>query len=136
MVNLARPYIVALTVLIIALCGCPFFTTPTVAELSSLAICQGWDAEDNAIVFPDPVPAGETRICLCGDFETNKDLYLQVFWAREKTSILRDRQVFSAGPFLACVENDQGFEPGDYGVAVIRSKETLALVEFTVGNSE
>ena len=136
MANLARPYIVAVTSLIIALCACPFFTTPAVAELSDLTICRGWDAEENAIVLPDPVPPDETRICICGDFEANQDLYLQVFWYRERTNILSDKQVFSNGPFLACIEDDRGFEPGNYGVSVIMGKVTLALVEFTVGNSE
>lgn len=99
-------------------------------------ICQGWDAEENAIVLPDPVPPGETRICLCGNLEVNQDLYLQVFWDREGTSILIDKQVFSNGPFLACIEDDQGFKPGNYGVSVIMGKETLALIEFTIGDSE
>ena len=136
MANLARPSIVAVTSLIIALCACPFFTTPAVAELSDLTICRGWDAEGNTIALPDPVPSGETRICICGDFEANQDLYLQVNWDRERTNILRDRQVFSDGPFLACVEDAQGFGPGNYGVSVVMGKETLALIEFTVADSE
>ncbi|MCR4408411.1 MAG: hypothetical protein NUW24_16080 [Anaerolineae bacterium] len=125
--------VIAALVVALAYCGCTFFTTKTVAELSDLTLCRGWDAQGDPIVLSDPISPNETRICICGQLETNQDIMMQVFWSRERSILLTDRRVFSDGPFLSCIESDEGFEPGDYGVSVIRAKTVMGLVEFSVG---
>ncbi|MBC7251623.1 MAG: hypothetical protein H5T62_15260 [Anaerolineae bacterium] len=59
-----------------------------------------------------------------------------VSWDRERSTVLRNWQEFSDGPFLSCIESDEGFEPGDYGVSVIRAKTVMGLVEFSVGEEQ
>jgi len=118
--------------LTLVLWGC-FLIVPEInAQLSDLTLCRGWDAAGNAIALPDPVPSDETRICICGHLETNADILLEVSWDRERNTLLRQREVFGNGAFLSCIEQDDGFEPGGYGVSVMMAKEVLGLLEFTV----
>jgi hypothetical protein len=110
--------------------------TKTKAELSDLVLCRGWDADGIPIIFSDSVPTDETRICICGALETNKDIWLQISWYRERNDLSSNRQVFSDGPFLSCIEQDTGFEPGDYAVSVIRTKTVMGLLEFSVSEEQ
>ena len=128
--------VIIVLVIILVSCGCPLLVTKTKAELSDLVLCRGWDVDGIPIVFADSVPADETRICICGTLETNQDILLQVLWDRERNNLLRDRQVFSDGPFLSCIKQDTGFEPGDYGVSVIRTKTVMGLLEFSVSEEQ
>lgn len=128
--------VIATLVVTLAYCGCTFFTTRTVAELSDLTLCRGWDAQGDPIVLSDPISPDETRICICGQLETNQDTLMLISWDRERSTILRNWQEFNDGPFLSCIENDEGFEPGDYGVSVIRAKTVMGLVEFSVGEGQ
>lgn len=123
--------VIALTLMLV-LWGCSLIVPEINAQLSDLTLCQGWDAADNAIALPDPIPSDETRICIRGHLETNADILLQITWARERKALLRHREVFGNGAFLSCIEQDGGFEPGGYGVSVMMGKEVLGLVEFTV----
>jgi len=130
------PVTIAMLVIVLTHCGCPLLVPEIRAELSDLTLCQGWDAEGDLIVLPDVVPPDETRICVCGHLETNSDLYLQVFWDRERSELLTHRQVFSDGPFLSCIEREEGFEPGNYGVSIIGTKTVMGLLEFSVGEEQ
>jgi len=129
---------IAITMLVMALasCMCPFLVPEITAELSDLALCRGWNAEGDPIVIPDTALPDDTRICICGHLETNQDILLQIFWDRERSSLLRHRQVFSNGPFLSCIEKAEGFEPGNYGVTVIMGKRELGRVEFSVDEGQ
>jgi hypothetical protein len=100
-------------------------------HISQLVLCKGWDADENAIPFPDDVPATETRICICGDLETPQDVSLQVMWTGGGKIWSDNRQVFGAGQFLHCIEQE-GYEPGNYRAAVIMMKEELGRVDFVV----
>jgi hypothetical protein len=136
-VSSTKHFIVVVTlVLALARCGCPFFTTRAVAQLSDLTLCQGLDDEEGPIDLPDPVPQGETHICACGHLETDRDVYLQVFWGREETNLARDLSMFGDGPFLACIEREEGFEPGHYAVTVLSGKTQIARLEFSVDEGQ
>jgi hypothetical protein len=128
--------VVATLVLTLTRCGCPFFTTWAVAQLSDLTLCQGLDDEGSPIDLPDPVPHGETRICACGHLKTDRDVYLQVLWGREETNLSSDLEMFGDGPFLACIEREEGFEPGHYAVTVLDGKTQIARLEFSVDEGQ
>ncbi len=129
---------IVITILTMALvsCGCPFLVPEIAVELSDLTLCQGWNAEGEPIVLPDAVPSDETRICVCGHLETSSDVTLQAFWSRGRDILLTHRQVFSNGPFLSCIEEDEGFEPGNYRVNVVAGKRELGRVDFSVGEGQ
>lgn len=128
--------VIAISIVVLVLSGCQLLVPKPelTAELSNLTLCQGWDDDGDPTALPDNVPSDETRICICGDLEANRDVGLQVFWGKEGNSLLRDRRMFSNGPFLSCIEEAEGFEPGDYKVAVVMGKRTLGLLEFSVSN--
>jgi hypothetical protein len=134
MVTVLRRYapIVALVILATS-CGGSYVTQPVEANLSDLTPCQGWDDDGRPLPLPDMISTDEARICVCGYLEANQDILLQVSWARDRSSLLRNQQVFSDGPFLSCIENDEGFKPGNYGVSVAMYKTILGFVEFSVG---
>jgi RHS repeat-associated protein len=134
MVTVLRRYApIAALVIMATSCGGSYFTRPVEANLSPLTLCQGWDNNGRPLAFPDVISTDETRICICGHLETNQDILLQISWDRERSSLLRNQQVFSDGPFLSCIESDEGFKPGNYGVSVVMYKTTLDLLEFSVG---
>jgi hypothetical protein len=135
--NSAKHFVVVATlVLALARCGCPFFTPVVEAEVSELTLCRGRDGDGNPIDLPDPVPQGETHICVCGHVETNVDLYLHVLWYRDGTPIAENLQMFNNGPFTSCIENEEGFEPGDYTMIIMRVKKPWASVEFSVAQEQ
>lgn len=117
---------------LVLFCGCPFVAPKATAELSNLTLCQGWDTEGSPIVLSDIVPPAETRVCICGHLETNREILLQIDWYRDGGSILLDRQVFDNGTLLHCVEDDNGFEAGVYTVVVVMGKQELGRVGFVV----
>jgi hypothetical protein len=131
-----HPVVIAIFVMVLTYCGCPFFTPNVEAEISELTLCQDWDDDGNPVVLPDVVPPDETRICVCGHIETNVDLYLHVLWYRDGTSIAENLQMFNNGPFTSCIENEEGFEPGDYTMVIMRVKKPWASVEFSVAEGQ
>ena len=118
--------------------GCSIFSPSPLprAELSNVTLCRGWDTEGEPIVLPKVVPPSEERICICGHIETNMDMYLQVLWSQNNTRLPAQGQVFTSGPFLNCIEEDNGFEPGLYGVDVLMGKTDLVHVGFSVGEEQ
>ena len=104
-------------------------------ELSELTLCEGGNTTETPNTFPDIVLSSETRICICGHLETNRDkgITLQVIWTRDRNILLRNPQVFSNGPFQSCMENTEGFEAGNYVVTVLAGKIDIGRLEFIVG---
>jgi len=123
---------VAMLVLVLISCWCPFYVPELVLDLSDLTLCQGWNIDGNPIVLSDTVSPDEPRICVCGNLETNRDVMLQVFWSHGREILLTHRQIFSNGPFLSCIEEDEGFESGSYRVNVIAGKKEIGRVDFSV----
>lgn len=134
MTHVKYSLVTAILVLALLSCNCPLFVPEITIELSDLKLCRGWDVAGEPMVFSENPNPDDTRICICGHLETNvDDVYLQIFWSREKTNLLRHRQDFRNGPFLSCIEQDEGFEPGYYSAVVIAGKRELGRVDFTVG---
>jgi hypothetical protein len=129
---------IIIATLVVALISCARSSPPPpklTIELSNLTLCQGWNAETEPILYPDPVPSGETRLCICGQLETNRqwDIWLQVNWSRDGNRLLSNPQAFENGPFLTCIGKDEGFEPGNYVVTATVEKREVGRVEFIVG---
>lgn len=130
--------VIAIFVMALVFWGCSYIVInpePDI-KLSDSTLCQGWDAEGNPILLHEIVSPDKTEICICGYLETDQDVYLQILWAREGSSLLERLLKFREGPFLSCIRSQEGFEPGDYGVAVVAGKTTLALIEFMVGQEQ
>jgi hypothetical protein len=121
-----------LLVVFLVSCGCPLIIPEIRAEMSDLVLCKGWDEKGDPIALLEPVLVDEAPLCVCGQLETNQDILLQITWARDRESLLEYREVFSNGPFLSCIEN-QELEPGNYGVSVMMTKKVLGFLEFSVG---
>ncbi len=130
--NVQKPSLIAILAMALVICGCPFVAPKATAKLSNLTLCQGWDTSGNLIVLPDVVPPDETRICICGHLETNREILLQIDWYRDGGNVLLDRQVFDNGGLLHCVEDDSGFEAGVYTVVVVMGKQELGRVDFSI----
>jgi len=127
--------IIAILVMALAFCACPSPAPKLTIELSELTLCKGWNTTGEPITFPDTVSPDETRLCVCGHLDTNREkgIMLQLTWIRDRSRLLRNPQVFNNGPFLSCIENAEGFEPGDYVVIVVAGKTEIGRVEFVVG---
>lgn len=126
--------VIATLVITLASCVRPAPIPKLMIELSGLTLCRGWNATGEPITFPDTVSSDETRMCVCGHLETNREKggMLQIKWSRDGNRLLRNPQVFDNGPFLACMENTEGFERGDYIVTVTAEKREIGRVEFVV----
>jgi hypothetical protein len=133
--DFAKPYQIAVMLCVtLVLSGCLHSSPLTEVRLSDVTLCQGWDSKGVPVALPNVVPPTEERICICGHLETNTDVYLQVFWVGGGEVLLRDRRFFGSEPFLSCIEQTDGFEPGDdYGVEVVAGKIDLARIDFSVG---
>ena len=129
-----------IVVLVIALISCarPASIPELTIELSDLTLCKGWNATGEPITFLDTVSSDETRLCICGHLETNREKggMLQIKWSRDGSRLLRNPQVFDNGLFLSCIEEAEGFESGNYVVTVTAEKREIGRVEFTVGEDQ
>ena len=129
-----RFWLVAFLVLMQFSCVCLTYT-PVEATLSDLTLCREW-FNDRPITLPTEISSDEARICICGNLETNQDVYLKITWIKDMETLVTNLQTFSNGQLINCIEQDDGFEPGNYGVTVVMGKETLGLLEFVVIPSE
>jgi hypothetical protein len=132
--NNKRSIAIAIAMTTLCLLGCTVVavnTLPDDIRLWDPVLCQGWDEDDNPILLSDIVPSDNTEICICGHLEADFAPYLQVFWNREKNRLEGHKGQFK-GPFLDCIQSEEGFEPGSYSASVIAGKTTLVHIEFTV----
>jgi hypothetical protein len=133
-VKLAKKHriIVAILGLLLISCQEPVDSSPEV-ELSGLTVCQGWETQGDPILFPVPgvVPSGTTRICACGQLQTDTTVYLQMLWWQGNTPLPPQVQAFGQGQFTGCIEQDSGFEPDTYLVSVHVGKTVLGRLSFS-----
>jgi hypothetical protein len=119
---------------LVALLGCANFSTqprPEVA-LTDLVVCSGWSADGQPIVLSDPVPHDETKACVCSHFKTETAVYLQVVWSHGGDLLPPHIQQFSDGPFLSCIEGENGLDSGTYRASVLMGKTDLGHIDFSV----
>jgi hypothetical protein len=100
-----------------------------------MSLCKRQTVEGDSIILQQPVPPNETRICICGHLEKNwdRDITLQVVWSYERERLQRDVREFGDGPLISCVEQEDGFEAGEYYVFVVAYKTVIGDMDFVVG---